>query len=157
MTGFELIGFFVLLAVLIIIVDAEKGIAAFFSVALIAFTVFLAWHGSALLSSAVVFLTQDPIRTLLLFAAYLIGGCLTIPLRWYWFCLERKEWCSHVPVVSQEIERIARWGTFWPITLAWNLLWNTFKYTLRNFFKRIVKRYEYILNDITEGVFGKQS
>jgi len=157
MTGFEIIVVLVLLTVLIIIIDADTAIASFFGVCLLVGAGFLTWHGSTIASVVVHFLLQDPLRTALLGVGYLIGGCLTIPLRWYWYCLERREQGHRYPVVRTEVERIVRWGTFWPITLVWNLVWNTFKYTLKNFFRRMILKYEFVLTDITEKVFGKNA
>lgn len=156
MTGLEILGVLALLVIILFISEADLGLALFFTAVLAVILGAASWKGFIVFGRLLEWLVQDPTRTLLLVGGYLICALLYLPLRWYWYNLDEKERCFgktyHRPSVNDNIDRLARWGLTWPPGLFWNILTQLFG----RGFKRLIRKYSYVLDKITDHVFGKE-
>jgi len=163
MTGLEIIGLIAVVIIVLTVAEADWGLATFFFCVLAVVVAGSIEKGIIVVPEIIKFLTEDWVRTALGLGAYIIIACFYAPLRWYWFNLDAKETCLggvlklyYRPTLNHNIDRIVRWMTLWPTSLAWNILTQIFGKGFRRLFTYLIKKYSFIFESITDSVFGKE-
>ncbi len=180
----ELIGWFTLIVLLITVAESESHFAYVVFIVLLVISGVLNYQLKwIMLGSVVNYVKTNPGFVLLGILGYIACGALYILLRWYWYVqdcweleLERRENFKaknigsksqvltrydevdgkdfyYKPEVIKNKERIFRWGSFWVFSFVWNLV----KHPLRNVYKFLLRKFGYVLDNITNSTFKSDS
>ena len=154
MTGLEIVGLIFIALCILCITESDWGLALFFGAVLMVGLGIAKYQGFFSPKELIHYVTDDWFRTSLIVLGYFIIGCFYMALRWYWYAVEWVELHNKdYPVLEakNEVERLARLGMFWPIGLPWNII----RYPFRNVWKAIIRKYAYILDNISKAVYAK--